>query len=1553
MKARKRGRRGLAFLLAFALVFTTFVSDLSVVNAQENANTESSEGEASKETADKPEKEEKKQEPEKKETPKKEENKADDKKPAKETKPEEPEKAEETKKDSEPAKAETEVKDNGSESADAKTDENKAEEPKADSPSKEEAKEDNKDDAKEKAEKYTVRFKVNNSDAGVITVAGSSVNAASYKKDVEEGKDFKFSVTAKEGFEVESVKTENVDVAKNGAVKDGYIVKEIKKNTEIAVQYKEVPKEDTEKTPEGEEEAPEGEEEVPEETEEIPETVKAFLDAVAALPSADQVTKENVEKIGEQVNVVLDMWDAMDEELAEREDVQAALQKVYALYEAVLKAEGVEDTKGYSEARLPYECSDGVTKSAFENAVNLGQSDTCYGIVKLNGKDEYDKGTPNVWATGGWSGSVNVTGYNWVHISNSNPNVATASYRTDGGKLIVTFKPGESNGTTKISVGVDAKYPHYSLGTWNMELNFDYTVTNGSESQTGTSMGNVKRSVTYDLATDEAEWGKQPYDGQYGKKSSIGVGIINDVSVWGYAPFSFYAQEMLGISVGNYDTSIATIEAYEINSTAKKDSIGNTTMKGVGIRVTGLKEGTTKVVVTPKFKIPTTNDGRNAYFITRTMPITVYIKVTGEKIRNDYELIYDANGGAVGQGESAMTTWSEKKTSSADSADFAVQDVIPHREGYTFKGWADTNAAEIAQYQAGDTITLYKENPTKTIYAKWKENDSKAPDVPKRDDLHGILRNFVKVHDVTEKHEDKVYCTWTGTLDGRYESEVGSVEEVNGEYYCNVTLNGEVYAAMYACEPSFGVGEKHTLVTPGETQTIRLKYDNASGKWKEATGAAEGTVLATFNVQCKVSEITGFEKELVKSEDDVPDGMPVSGIAYPNEEGKVIIPDNGTSVTLLYKITVKGTPGKAYKVTDQGATWVGGGSMEGNIPESGETVIYVTKAFKNSDIKNGNVVNTAKVTPGTGGDSSTTSTETTPVDTPKDTTLEVTKTADKDSAVKGEIVTYTVTVKNTGKYEAKNVIITDKLDDSKLEFVRAELGAEIYETEPADGKYTVESIPAGGSAILKITARVKDSVKTEDVIHNTADAELDNPAGDVTPGNKDVTVGGSPLDVTKSRITDTEVVAGATIKWRITITNNTNKDKTVTISDVLSNQENITVTEDEEGTKPVVSVTLASGETKTLYASYVTKETDINTTLKNTVTVTPDNGDEKNAEDEGTKVVSQDRKITISYVSDAGETLKETAVITKKDDGMPFKDGDKYNVESEIPESIDLDGHHYIMESVKGEPNGMINGDVNIEVVYTVDDIGPDGGSDGIPDRYQATVTYRAVNGTMNGVENGLYSFVVTLRDESGEPSETGKAVLTAEQLPVTSASDGYNPEGIWEPSEPVIGTEITGDITFTVTYSRAEEGIIPTPIPTPIPGPMPTPTPPGDITPDALTPAPAPAQAAPTPAPAAAPQAALTPVVTPLTQVDDPQVPLAAQPEVGVEPLQQVDDGEVPLAAGPHNHKCCILHFLIMLLALILELFYTKNMKKHQKKIFEARREIADFDIKHGSKAA
>ena len=388
MKARKRGRRGLAFLLAFALVFTTFVSDLSVVNAQENANTESSEGEVSKETADKPEKEEKKQEPEKKETPKKEENKADDKKPAKETKPEEPEKAEEAKKDSEPSKAETEVKDNGSESADAKTDENKAEEPKADSPSKEEAKEDNKDDAKEKAEKYTVRFKVNNSDAGVITVAGSSVNAASYKKDVEEGKDFKFSVTAKEGFDVESVKANGANAEKSGET--GYAVRNVKKDTEIVVQYKSVPKAVQAETSE---------------KKEVPEVVKKFLDAVEKLAALGDVTGKNAEEANRLGQAAMDAYEAVQGAgLEDYEDVPEALAALMTISDSI--AGGAETTALISGEKFTVKVVKVVNGQAVDEKLLTTK------CMQSTGHSGYNHST-NLRTLANLSGFSGYKGYNW------------------------------------------------------------------------------------------------------------------------------------------------------------------------------------------------------------------------------------------------------------------------------------------------------------------------------------------------------------------------------------------------------------------------------------------------------------------------------------------------------------------------------------------------------------------------------------------------------------------------------------------------------------------------------------------------------------------------------------------------------------------------------------------------------------------------------------------------------------------------------------------------------------------------------------------------------------------------------------------------------------------------------------------------------------------------------------------------------------------------------------------------------------------------------------
>jgi uncharacterized repeat protein (TIGR01451 family) len=67
------------------------------------------------------------------------------------------------------------------------------------------------------------------------------------------------------------------------------------------------------------------------------------------------------------------------------------------------------------------------------------------------------------------------------------------------------------------------------------------------------------------------------------------------------------------------------------------------------------------------------------------------------------------------------------------------------------------------------------------------------------------------------------------------------------------------------------------------------------------------------------------------------------------------------------------------------------------------------------------------------------------------------------------------------------------------------------------------------------------------------------------------------------------------------------------------------------------------------------------------------------------------------------------------------------------------------------------------------------------------------------------------------------------------------------------------------------------------------------------------------------------------------------------VRELVNNDDDEVPLANTnlDNEHKCCVLHFLIMLIAMIVLGFYTRSAKKRQKKIFELREELESEQAK------
>lgn len=791
MKSRRgKVRRSLALFLALALIFTTFLGDVSIANAQEVAETKASADE-------KPEKREKPQEketpaekPQKKEalTEKSQEKEAPAEKPQEKSEPEEkkqekpestenaqekPETAEnpQEKTDSaekpqaEPEKQpaaeepkQPEVKDDGSGSEDEKTDD-KAETPKDDSSSKEEAKPDNKEDTEEKAEKYTVRFKVENLEAGVITVDGSSINAASYKKDVEEGKDFNFSVTAKEGFDVESVTVENADVAKNSAVKDGYVVKEVKKDTEISVRYKEVLKEETEKDPEVNEENPEEEKSVPKETEETPEAVKAFLDAAAALPLADEVTKENALEVGEKVNAVLDMWEALDEELAEREDVQAALEKVYAVYEAVLKAEEIEEADPYLSAIPGFTPADRFYDNKGKEVAQL-----YVGTYPNNPVYKYNNPASSISVQVGDKGSEQY--------------LYTKSAICHCGNVLVEVTPDW--------IAVDS----------NRKLTY------------------TDKSIVKNLT-----WNLSGYKG----------------SETGYNGYPALQINVEGAKPGSTAITFQAYQNYYYYYTWQQ-------CRRCGQRYSEIS-----------FK---------GKWIEDTQKLNVTVNA-------DYILHYDTQGGS--------SLEPDRKNVADTKAVFSPLKT-PTRPGWTFEGWYYDQEGKTP---VGESVTLQwkdgfgsKDKPvSQTIYAKWKENGPETPDL----------------------------------------------------------------------------------------------------------------------------KISDFQKKLVNSAADIPDGINVSGITYPDADGKVMIPDDGTSVTLLYTITVTGDPGKEYEVKDSGAKWVEGSApMKGTIPAGKKAVIYVTKSFTKDDIKDGQVINTAIVTPGKDDESTTTGTETTPAGTPEKTTLQVEKEADKD-----------------------------------------------------------------------------------------------------------------------------------------------------------------------------------------------------------------------------------------------------------------------------------------------------------------------------------------------------------------------------------------------------------------------------------------------------------------------------------------------------------------------------------------------------------------------------
>ncbi len=583
--------------------------------------------------------------------------------------------------------------------------------------------------------------------------------------------------------------------------------------------------------------------------------------------------------------------------------------------------------------------------------------------------------------------------------------------------------------------------------------------------------------------------------------------------------------------------------------------------------------------------------------------------------------------------------------------------------------------------------------------------------------------------------------------------------------------------------------------------------------------------------------------------------------------------------------------------------------------------------------------------------------------------MRITKQADKEKAYKGDTVVYTINVTNTGTNTATAVKITDMLP-AGLVLVTDGVNGPKLNGNPitsSNGEYMIGDLEAGKTATLVLTATVTAEPGTE--IVNTAMADYDNkPTGGTPPKDEEKTDVVEKPEVNVVKTADKEkVVAGDTVVYTITVSNaGKTAAEGVTVEDELdSNLEFISWKLDdgaENTVEPANHVyaigSIAPESQRRLTITVAVKAgTAAGTVIRNTASADYTNKPQTDPGNLESKkdipVVNEDQyTVKLQYVDDSNP-----AIILREELIATLENGKPYTIESDkVLEELTVGENHYVKD---GEPSGALTGTINgsdivVTIPYTLDNKGndPEKKGDGIPDKYQAVVTYEAVNGTLTGTTE----VVVTLLDADGNWAENGTAHLTEDEIPAAAPNSGYG-NGVWSPATPATDYEIGKDgVHFVITYSPDTPDPTPvdptpedptpvdptpedptpvdptpedpTPVdptpedptpgptdPTPTPGPTdPAPTPTPGPTDPAPTPTPGPTDPAPTPGPAdpapgadpgPAPTPVATPAATPTPTPAPTPAPAAATQAEAETPVAAVEDEEVPLAdvsLGPED---------------------------------------------------
>lgn len=464
----------------------------------------------------------------------------------------------------------------------------------------------------------------------------------------------------------------------------------------------------------------------------------------------------------------------------------------------------------------------------YENSGN--QAETSNGSVQVPvGETVTDSGVLTFSTYSAIEGvQVSTGGFTYCDITSSNENVVKATGGWNGGVLTINFQ-GVGNGTARITV--------------------DYTCTcSKGAAANGYLIYNV--TVGDGGSTDPSEKPNAPTASDIGAFPDAGKAVLLhcvDAGARGHdATASSLNKVQNGYSVGevvenpgtyyNVDGGKITKEQFPwmcvvtVHAAPFIELYNSNFSESYGVHKLA---GTSNATATLHWF------WHNTYGWQYLENPPIQFNITRDTSEKTYTLTYDDN--VTDDSVSNMPVPNpQTEKSNTGMVTFTVSNARPSRDGYTFKGWADSAAATAAQYQPGDAIVVNHADSPKTIYAVW-ESKTPPPEIP-GDQKPNIEEANAKIRvqciEYPSKHNP--YKQNYRILPGSYD-DLGWDRTEYGYIY-SIRLNRAKYIAQFDQE----IGRPHTDTEPNKETRINWRWEN--GAWHLIDGP-DG-VTADIKVKC-------------------------------------------------------------------------------------------------------------------------------------------------------------------------------------------------------------------------------------------------------------------------------------------------------------------------------------------------------------------------------------------------------------------------------------------------------------------------------------------------------------------------------------------------------------------------------------------------------------------------------------------------------------------------------------------------------------------------------